>query len=247
MKGISAQSGRTDSRPSDAHFSDVPAFIVGMPRCGSSLVEQILASHPDVYGAGELLRLRSLFEGADQDPRAAELALKRMRRVAPHAAKIIDKDLSNFLYLDAIHRIFPRARIIHCRRDPLDTCYSAYTKLFVGENAFTYDMHELGHYYRNYHALMAHWRRTLDTETFLEVDYEALVSEPEKQTRRLLDFLGLAWNEACLRFFETRRAINTASFTQVRRPMYRTSIGSASAQRSHLQPLITALGDLVRI
>jgi tetratricopeptide (TPR) repeat protein len=238
---------RVDAHLSDAYLSDVPVFIVGMPRCGSSLVEQILASHPDVYGAGELLQLRALFEAGDQDRPVAELALERMRRFSPQAGRIIDKDLSNFLHLNAVHRTFPRARIIHCRRDPLDTCYSAYTKLFVGENAFTYDMRELGLYYRNYHALMAHWRRTLRKDTFLEVDYESLVSAPREQTQRLTDFLGLPWNDACLRFFETDRAVNTASFTQVRQPMYRSSIGRALPLHSYLQPLISALGDLARL
>jgi tetratricopeptide (TPR) repeat protein len=237
----------SDAHLGDAHLSDVPVFIVGMPRCGSSLVEQILASHPDVYGAGELLQLRALFEAGDQDRPVAELALERMRRFSTQAGRIIDKDLSNFLHLGAVHRTFPRARIIHCRRDPLDTCYSAYTKLFVGENAFTYDMRELGLYYRGYHALMEHWRRTLSEDNFLEVDYESLVSSPRAETRRLIDFLGLPWNEACLRFFETDRAVNTASFTQVRRPLYRSSIGSALPFQSHLQPLISALGDLARI
>ena len=234
----------SDTHLRDAHLSDVPVFIVGMPRCGSSLVEQILASHPEVYGAGELLQLRSLFESDDEDQSAAESALGRMRRFAPQAARIVDKDLSNFLHLGAIHRIFPRARIIHCRRGPLDTCYSAYTKLFVGENAFTYDMRELGLYYRGYHDLMAHWRTRLAQENFMEIDYECLVSDPGTETRRLIEFLDLPWNDACLRFFETKRAVNTASFTQVRRPLYRSSIGSGLALRPHLQPLISALGDL---
>jgi tetratricopeptide (TPR) repeat protein len=236
-----------DAHFGDARLSDVPVFIVGMPRCGSSLVEQILASHPDVYGAGELLQLRPLFESEDPDRPVAELALQRMRRFSPLAARIVDKDLSNFLHLGAIHPIFPRARIIHCRRDPLDTCYSAYSKLFVGENAFTYDMRELGLYYRSYHELMAHWRGMLGKESFLEIDYESLVSDPGTETRRLIAFLGLPWNDDCLRFFETERVVNTASFTQVRQPMYRSSIGGARALRSHLQPLISALGDLARI
>jgi len=245
--GRRADAHLSDAYLSDAYLSDVPVFIVGMPRCGSSLVEQILASHPDAYGAGELLQLRALFEAGDQDRTVAELALERMRRFSPQASRIIDKDLANFLHLGTILRTFPRARIIHCRRNPLDTCYSAYTKLFVGANAFTYDMQELGLYYRGYHALMAHWRRTLGKDTFLEVDYESLVSAPRAETQRLIDFLGLPWNDACLRFFETDRAVNTASFTQVRQPMYRTSIGGALPLRSYLQPLISALGDLAPI
>ena len=108
-------------------------------------------------------------------------------------------------------------------------------------------MQELGLYYRAYHGLMAHWRRTLSKETFLEVDYESLVSAPRGETQRLIDFLGLPWNDACLRFFETGRAVNTASFAQVRRPMYRSSIGNALPLHAYLQPLISALGDLARV
>jgi tetratricopeptide (TPR) repeat protein len=235
-------------------LSEVPVFVVGMPRSGSSLLEEILASHPRVHGGGELLQLRSLFErgladgaGAaapDVDSSIAEAVCRKLQRVSPHALRIVDKDLANFLHLGVIHRIFPRARIIHCRRDPLDTCFSAYSRLFLGNWEFTYDLGELGRYYRGYHALMAHWREMLPGETFLEVDYEALVAEPERETRRVLDFLGLPWHEACLRFFETTRRVGTASFAQVRRPIYRSSIGRAGSVSPHLQPLIEALGDL---
>ena len=234
-------------------LSDAPVFIVGMPRSGSSLVEQILASHPQVHGAGELLQLRALFEayvpGAPSaaapgaDYRIAEAVLAKLRRSSTRA-RIIDKDLANFQHLGLIHRIFPRARIIHCRRNPLDTCFSAYTKLFVGNLRFAYDLGELGRYYRDYHALMTHWRRVLPNRAFLEIDYETLVAEPQNETRRLLDFLGLTWNDACVRFFETDRTISTASVAQVRRPIYRSSIGRAQSLRSHLRPLIEALGDL---
>jgi hypothetical protein len=234
--------------------SDLPVFVVGMPRSGSTLIEQILASHPQVHGAGELVQLRALFE-ADlpqaPDPAAssAELriaaeALGKLRRFSAQASRIIDKDLANFLHLGVIHRIFPRARIIHCRRDPLDTCFSAYTKLFVGNLGFTYDLGELGRYYRSYHALMAHWRRVLPGSVFLEIDYETLVSEPEDETRRMLDFLELPWNDSCLRFFDTGRTVGTSSFAQVRRPLYRSSIGRAHPLARHLQPLLEALGDL---
>jgi len=229
----------------EAQLSDVPVFIVGMPRCGSSLIEQILASHPEIHGAGELVQLRALFEAAEPGSRPiAEMALEKLRRFAPRAARIIDKDLCNFLHLGVIHRALPRARIIHCRRDPLDTCFSAYTKLFAGDFGFTYEQRELGAYYRHYHALMAHWRSLLPEQVFMEIDYEALVSDPQTQTHRLLEFLDLPWNEACVRFFETSRTVNTASFVQVRRPIYRSSVGSASSLRPHLQPLIEALGDL---
>jgi tetratricopeptide (TPR) repeat protein len=229
----------------DAQSSDVPVFIVGMPRCGSSLIEHILASHPEIHGAGELVQLRALFEAAEPGSRPiAERALERLRRFSPRAARIIDKDLCNFLHLGVIHRVFPRARIVHCRRDPLDTCFSAYTKLFAGDFGFTYEQRELGTYYRGYHGLMAHWRSLLPEQVFMEVDYETLVSDPQTESRRLLEFLDLPWNKACARFFETSRTVNTASFVQVRRPIYRSSIGSASSLRPHLKPLIEALGDL---
>lgn len=226
-------------------LSEVPVFVVGMPRSGSTLLEHILASHPQVHGGGELLQLRSLFErDTGDDCSIAEAAYHRLRRLSAHAERIIDKDLANFLHLGRIHQIFPRARIIHCRRDPLDTCLSAYSRLFVGNWEFTYDLTELGRYYRGYHALMAHWRDVLPSEIFLEIDYETLVAEPRSETRRVLDFLGLPWHEGCLRFFETARKVGTASFAQVRQPIYRSSIGRGRTMRSHLRPLLEALGDL---
>jgi tetratricopeptide (TPR) repeat protein len=224
-------------------LSDLPVFVVGMPRSGSTLVEQILASHSEIHGAGELLQLRALFEAGGDEHRVAEAVLAKLKRTSPRA-RIIDKDLANFLHLGLIHRVFPRARIIHCRRDPLDTCFSAYTKLFVGDLGYAYELGELGRYYRDYHALMAHWRQVLPSTAFLEVDYEALVADPQNETRRLLDFLGLPWDEACVRFFETERTVTTSSFAQVRRPIYRSSIGRTQSLRSHLKPLIDALGDL---
>jgi tetratricopeptide (TPR) repeat protein len=230
----------------EARLSEVPVFVVGMPRCGSSLIEQILASHPDVHGAGELMRLRTFFETTEPGDRPiADMALERMRRFSPRAARIVDKDLCNFLHLGVIHRVFPNARIIHCRRNPLDICFSAYTKLFAGDFGFTYEQRELGLHFRHYHALMAHWRSVLPQRIFMEIDYETLVSEPRVETRRLLQFLDLPWNEACMRFFENSRIVNTASFAQVRRPIYRSSVGRARALRTHLQPLIEALGELV--
>jgi tetratricopeptide (TPR) repeat protein len=256
MASMTADPASFDARvpATGVRRSEVPVFVVGMPRSGSSLLEEILASHPQVHGGGELLQLRSLFErgvpgsagtGApDVDSSIAEAVCRKLQRVAPHALRIVDKDLANFLHLGPIHRIFPRARIIHCRRDPLDTCSSAYSRLFLGNWEFTYDLGELGRYYRGYHALMAHWREMLPSETFLEIDYEVLVAEPEHETRRVLDFLGLPWHEACLRFFETTRRVGTASFAQVRRPIYSSSIGRGRSWSPHLRPLIEALGDL---
>jgi tetratricopeptide (TPR) repeat protein len=244
-----------DAELAGARASELPVFVVGMPRCGSSLIEQILASHPDVHGGGEQTRLRALLDPFLIDPflirrerrhgaDTAEAALRILRRHSAHAVRVVDKDLMNFKYLGVIHLIFPRARIIHCRRDALDTCFSAYTKLFVGNFPFTYDLRELGLYYRGYRSLMEHWRETLPPRNFMDVDYEALVSQPEETTRRLVDFLGLPWNEACMRFFETRRPVNTASLAQVRQPIYRSSVGRSAELHAHLRPLAQALGDL---
>jgi len=234
-----------------ARLSELPVFVVGMPRCGSSLVEQILASHPDVHGAGEQTRVRTLFEtkraefgSSPDDDGVAGKALLLLRRFSPGAERIVDKDLANFMHLGVIHRIFPHAHIIHCRRDPVDTCFSAYTKLFLGGFPFTYDLREMGLYYRHYHALMAHWRSVLPSRIFMEVDYESLVSEPLETAHRLVEFLGLTWDDACARFFETRRAVNTASAAQVRRPVYRSSVGRSASLLSYLKPLTEALGEL---
>ena len=244
--------------PAGARLSELPVFIVGMPRSGSTLVEQILASHPEIHGGGELLQLHALFEtGLASSPqsqapaqteatdRVADAVLARLRRATVGQQRIVDKDLTNFLHLGIIHRLLPRARIIHCRRAPLETCFSIYTRLFFGSFGFAYQMDELGRYYRDYHALMTHWRSALPRHIFTEIDYEAFVLQPEAETRRLLDFVGLAWDDRCLRFFESRRKVSTSSATQVRQPIYRSSLRRAEPLRAHLEPLIAVLGDLV--
>jgi len=250
----SRRAGDPNDHSSQARSSDLPVFIVGMPRSGSSLIEQIVAAHPDAHSAGETSGLRELFEGlrqedannpaaAGMEDRIASAVLETLRRFATQSTRVVDKDLRNFLHLGTIHRILPRARIIHCRRDPVDSCFSAYTKLFLGDLNFSYDLGELGRYYRGYHSLMQHWRSVLPRESFIEIDYETLVLNPREQTSRLLEFLGLPWNEACLRFFENDRQISTASLAEVRRPIYQSSVGRGQAVRRQLQPLLTALGD----
>ena len=203
--------------------SNLPIFVVGMPRSGTTLVEQILASHPMVHGAGELRRLRTLVDGLGDFPACApDLSAAQMKAlgeayladVAPMSAgrrHVVDKMPSNFSLCGLIRLVLPDARIIHSRRDPMDTCLSCYTKLFAGEQAFAYDQGKLGRFHLAHQALMAHWRAILPASHFLEVDYEAVVEDIEAQTRRMLDFLGLPWNEACLRFHETARPVRTAS------------------------------------
>lgn len=240
-----------------------PVFIVGMPRSGTSLVEQILASHPEVHGAGELTLLRDLVAGiavaapggpgsypqwlAQLEPRdLAPLGRRyaeRLSALAPGRQRVIDKEPLNFLYCGLIHLMLPNARIVHCRRNALDTCLSCYTKPFVGELGFAYDLRELGLYYRHYERLMAHWRALLPPACFLEVDYETLVEDLEGQGRRLVDFCGLEWNQACLSFYQTPRQVLTASATQVREPLYRTSVGRWKSYARYLTPLMGALEE----
>jgi tetratricopeptide (TPR) repeat protein len=230
--------------------SDLPVFVVGMPRSGTTLVEQILGSHPLVHPAGELKRLQTLLDGFPQSTAnltAAEFEalgeaylafVKPMAAGRPH---VVDKMPSNFLYAGFIRLILPDARIIHCRRDPVDTCLSCYTKLFAGEQPFAYDQTELGRFHRAYRALMAHWRAALPASHFLEVDYEAVVEDVEAEARRMLDFLSLPWDEKVLRFHETERPVRTASVNQVREPIYRSSAGRWKAHASRLEPLLAAL------
>jgi tetratricopeptide (TPR) repeat protein len=234
--------------------SDLPVFVVGMPRSGTTLVEQILASHPMIHGAGELKRLQTLVDGVDGFPVTApamtaeqlkalgDAYLTFVKPLAAGRRRVVDKMPSNFLYAGLIRLVLPDARVIHCRRDPVDTCLSCYTKLFAGEQAFTYDQTELGRFHCAYVGLTTHWRETLPGSHFLEVDYEAVVDDVDREARRMLDFLGLPWDERALRFHETQRPVRTASVNQVRQPIYRTSAGRWRRHATHLQPLLVALG-----
>jgi tetratricopeptide (TPR) repeat protein len=234
--------------------SETPVFVVGMPRSGTTLIEQILASHPMVQGAGELKRMQTLVEGIDGFPAsvpnmtgaqlkaAGEAYLAFIGPMAAGRKRVVDKMPSNFLFAGLIRIVLPDAKIIHSRRDPADTCLSCYTKLFAGAQTFTYDQTELGRFHRSYQRLMAHWRATLPASHFLEVDYEAVVDDLEGQARRMIAFLGLPWDEACLRFHESRRQVRTASVNQVREPIYRDSKGRWRKHAAHLRPLIAALG-----
>jgi tetratricopeptide (TPR) repeat protein len=232
--------------------SDIPIFVVGMPRSGTTLVEQILASHPMAHGAGELRRLQSLGDEVGFPTGIPTLAPERLNGigeaylayVAPMAAgrrHVVDKMPSNFALAGLIRLVLPDARIIHCRRDPVDTCLSCYTKLFAGQQDFAYDLTELGRFHRAYQRLMAHWRDILPAPHLLEVDYEAVVDDVEAEARRMLQFLGLPWNDSVLRFYETERPVRTASSNQVRQPIYRSSAGRWRKHAAHLQPLLAAL------
>jgi tetratricopeptide (TPR) repeat protein len=240
--------------------SEGPVFIVGMPRSGTSLVEQILASHPQVHGAGELNNIPKLvhdWQGdlsgvvsvmTDLEPLTQQAVddearkyLDQIRRLAPRAARVTDKMPLNFLHLGLISLLFHNAVVIHCVRDPLDTCLSCFFHNFGGNNPFAYDLTHLGHFYRDYQRIMRHWREVLDIP-MLDVVYEDLVMEQEAVSRRMVEFIGLDWNEACLQFHENKRVVLTMSNDQVRRPMYNSSVGRWRKHEKHLSPLKEALG-----
>jgi len=212
--------------------SDVPVLIVGMPRSGTTLVEQILSSHRDIGAAGELSYWtdRPVVEtpvAAPDDARGRELAenyLALLRRAAPDARRVTDKMPANFLVLGLIHRVLPAARIIHCRRHPVDTCLSIYSTPVSNPLDFAHDRSNLVFYYEQYLRLMAHWRALIPADRLLEIDYERLVSEPEEVTRRLVAFCGLEWDAACLEHERSEHLIMTPSVWQARQPVYRDAL-----------------------
>jgi len=217
--------------------SDLPIFVLGMPRSGTTLTETILASHPEVYGAGELndlLRIANQpktgipsegFPLSMQGLTRQDLAEMGSRYVAglrqhhATAGKITDKMPANYIALGLIHLMLPNAKIVHVMRNAADICLSAFTKNFNNSQPHSYDLVEMGRYYVNYELLMEHWRKVLPANSFYEVQYERLVANPEEESRKLVEFCGLEWNEACLTPHKTERNIKTASVTQVRHPV----------------------------
>jgi tetratricopeptide (TPR) repeat protein len=234
--------------------SPTQVFVIGMLRSGTTLVEQILASHGEVHGAGELILLQQIADAAGGFPQLAEgltpdsaarMGQAYLDGIAPLSAgkaRVVDKMPANFVMAGLIPLILPGARIIHIRRDPVDTCLSIYTKLFAKAQPFAYDLTELGQFHRDYQTLMAYWRDVLPADRFIEVDYENLVDDLEAQARRLIAFLGLDWDAACLSFDKTKRLVRTASQNQVREPIYKSSIGRWKPYAKQLSPLLDALG-----
>ena len=246
--------------PRASHGSRRPVFIIGMPRSGTSLIEQVLASHPQVYGGGELDAIskiaRSTYAAGwtDDEPfpenmdaisvrKANRLAAQYLDVIARRnstATYVTDKMPMNFMYLGLIQLLFPNSHVIHCTRDPLDTCLSCYMNHFATGHEFTHDLSDLASFYRDYRRVMEHWRFEINGP-LIEMNYEQMVSDSEGQTRRLLEFLDLPWDDRCLKFFENPRPVNTASTDQVRQPVYSSSVGRWKRYESHLRPLIEGL------
>ena len=268
------------ARPAVVEADPTPVFIVGMPRSGTTLVEQFLAAHPAVHGAGELsvvqrlaaeaaassgTKVNSLPSDAASDnasvrpgapyPECVRLLgetdfaalgrryLAQLRALAPEAARVADKLPGNFMHLGFIATIVPGAKIIHCRRDPLDNAISLYFTDFMVGHEYSNDLRAVGRQIRGMRALMAHWEAVLGGR-LLTVDYEALVAEPEPFTRTMVAHVGLEWDDACLRPHEIARTVRTASAWQVRQPVYRRSAGRAQRYSQFLDPLREALGGL---
>ena len=239
--------------------TDAPIFILGMPRSGTTLVEQILASHPAVFGAGELDALMNIVSAVVGSDLNLETVARRLARltgtdfkalgkrylsaVSSDGARFTDKMPANFRLVGLINIILPGARIIHCVRDPIDTCWSCYTKHFSSEPPFTYDLRELGTYYRAYERLMTHWREVIPPDRFVQTRYETLVETLEPEARRLAAFCELPWDDAMLDFHRHSRPVRTASASQVRRPIYRSSLERWRPYERHLRPLIDALRE----
>jgi tetratricopeptide (TPR) repeat protein len=242
--------------------SALPIFVLGMPRSGTTLTEQIIASHPDVHGAGELPDLLRIAH-RKTDPKTTSFPdnlryldqatltawgneyINGMKVRAPDSKRITDKMPANFFAVPLIHLMLPNAKIIHVNRNPVDTCVSCFTRLFHRKQEHTYDLAELGRYYTGYARLMAHWREVLPPGAFLDINYEDIVADQEGQARRLLEYCGLDWDAACLDFHKTKRQVRTASVTQVRQPIYATSVERWRKYEKFLGPLLDELGDLV--
>lgn len=238
-----------------------PIFVLGMPRSGTTLTEQILAAHSRVNPGNELTFLsnmgseftgvwkRRILDGKDHDAditndlrRLGETYLERTSWLQIPGKRFTDKMPGNFMQIGLIYLVFPNASVIHCHRHPADTCLSCYERLFSKGLVFSYDQHDLGVYYKLYLDLMQHWREVLPKDFILEMKYEDTVADPENRIRRLLDFCKLDFEADCLEFHKVKRTVTTASSLQVRQPMYKSSLQRWKKYGAKLQPLLDALG-----
>jgi tetratricopeptide (TPR) repeat protein len=246
--------------------SSLPVFVLGMPRSGTTLVEQIIASHPMVHGAGELHMLQEIVHSvrgpAGDMVSYPELALTldasglrqvgeryvdRLHELAPGAERITDKMPANWYLVGLIHLTLPNAKILHVVRDPIDTCLSCFSNLFFSDTQNqTYDLGEIGRYYKRYQRLMAHWRCILPSECFLDVQYENVVADLESEARRILAYCGLPWDHRCLAFHKSKRLVRTASAEQIRQPIYKSAVGRWRVYEEFLGPLLTEFDAATR-
>ena len=234
--------------------SNVPIFIIGMPRSGTTLTEQVISSHPDVFGGGELYYLSEIEHSYGMvSPERCKIMgdeyVKHIRSInqdSKAAKKITDKMPGNYMRLGQIVTTLPNAKVIHCRRNPMDTCLSCYKQLFARGHYWSYNLEEMAEHYELYEQMMAHWRDVLPTDAFLEIDYEKTVNDFENQARKLIDFVEMEWNDACLTPHKTKRSILTASKAQVRKPVYKTSVEAWKRYEKQLKPLADKLKKFVR-
>jgi tetratricopeptide (TPR) repeat protein len=241
--------------------SQRPVFVIGMIRSGTSLVEQILASHSRVYGAGELLEITKLVTDlpaslgtsvsypeclrqlqAKQIQAAAGKYLRNLADRDDRALRSVDKLPTNFLYLGFIAALLPKARIVHCRREPLDVCLSIFFQRFAQGHLYAYDFDDIANYYAEYERLMAHWKKVIPLE-ILDVHYEHLLDDVERESRRMLNYCQLDWEEACLAFHRSTRPVRTASSWQVRQPLYQKARARWKKFEPHLDNLKKALSE----
>lgn len=243
------------ARMASANPREQPVFIVGMPRSGTTLAQQILAAHPAVFGAGELSFWNTAFAtleaariaGAATEARAdllrtlADEYLAELHGFSAGAARIVDKMPGNFLYLGVIHAALPKARMIHMHRHPIDTCLSIYFQNFGAVHPYANDLDDLAHYYREYLRILDHWRSILPPQVLMEVPYEKLVQDPEPWTRRILEFVGVPWDAACMEFHEGRRQVSTFSKWQVRQKISTSSVERWRHYENFIGPSLRAL------
>lgn len=239
--------------PRSRNRSELPVFIVGMPRSGTSLMEQILSCHSKVHARGETTDVKKLIESIPYYPDAvrdlpvekldamAEAYIERLRMLDSGALRVTDKLPGNYMFLGPISQLFPAARIINCRRDPRDICLSNYTIEFIAGHAYAYDLESLAHAYENYRNLMEHWKAVLALP-ILDVRYEDLIADPRAWVAKVLEFCGLDWEDACLDFHKSDRQVVTASYDQVRTPLYTTSVARWKHYERHLEPVSRILG-----
>ena len=218
-------------------------------RSGTSLGEQIIASHPQAIGAGELdfwhtavrNRQESLRSGGPDEPLTRKLAesyVRTLEQHSPSALRVVDKSTFNTDHLGLIHQVLPRARLICMQRDPIDNCLSCYFQDFANVASFTMDLSDLAHYYREHHRLVSHWRSALPQDALLIVPYAELVADPETWSRRIIEFIGLEWDSRCLQFHNTQRSVLTASNWQVRQRVYSSSVGRWRNYQKFIGPLL---------